>query len=133
MGNSMTPTELRTLRHALGLTQPQMAEGVGVSVSGYRKWEHGERGISGPVLILLNQIKRRKEMTGIMENIKDCCTTLQQESGFFAYKKALSEDENRTPGHDDFQEFYSNWCHEEGLFNDINQSNFPASEKPEWS
>jgi DNA-binding transcriptional regulator YiaG len=53
----MTPAELRTLRHSLGLTQPQMAERLGVSTSGYRKWEHGERGISGPVLILIEQIK----------------------------------------------------------------------------
>ena len=55
----MTLVELRTLRHSLGLTQPQMAERLGVSTSGYRKWEQGERGISGPVLILLEQIKEK--------------------------------------------------------------------------
>ena len=40
-------------RHARG---SQMAVLMGMSVSGYRKWEHGTRRVSGPVATLLRII-----------------------------------------------------------------------------
>jgi len=37
----MTHLELRALRKRLGMTQPQFAEKLGVSVSQLFNWEHG--------------------------------------------------------------------------------------------
>ena len=38
----------REVREAINLTQAQMAPLVGMSLSGYRKWEQGTRRVSGP-------------------------------------------------------------------------------------
>ena len=62
----MTPSELKALRHTLGKTQPQMADTLGLSVGGYRKWEHGDRSISGPALKLIEQL-RTKERSNELE------------------------------------------------------------------
>ena len=53
----MTPEELKSLRATLNLTQPAMAARLGMSHSGYRKYEAGDRKISGPVLVLLKQME----------------------------------------------------------------------------
>lgn len=53
----MTGSELRTIRHRLGLSAQDLARVVGVS--GERtvfKWEYGERGIPGPVEVLIELI-----------------------------------------------------------------------------
>lgn len=54
----VTPREIR--KHA-NLTQAQMAPLMGMSLSGYRKWEQGTRRISGPAAALLRVIEREPE------------------------------------------------------------------------
>ena len=54
----VTPREVR--QHA-NLTQAQMAPLMGMSLSGYRKWEQGTRRISGPAAALLRVIEREPE------------------------------------------------------------------------
>ena len=53
----MSPDELKQLRATLNLTQPQMADILGMSVGGYRKLEYGDRGIRGPALKLIEQLR----------------------------------------------------------------------------
>lgn len=54
----VTPREVR--EHA-NLTQAQMAPLMGMSLSGYRKWEQGTRRVSGPAANLLRVIEREPE------------------------------------------------------------------------
>lgn len=55
----LDPSEVR--KHAK-LTQAQMAPLMGMSVSGYRKWEQGKRSISGPAAALLRIIEKEPEV-----------------------------------------------------------------------
>ena len=50
----MTPTELKSMRHALGLSAEGLARLLQVS-SGrtVRRWEAGDRDIPGPVKVLM--------------------------------------------------------------------------------
>lgn len=43
----------REVRKNAKLTQAEMAPLMGMSLSGYRKWEQGQRAVSGPALNLL--------------------------------------------------------------------------------
>lgn len=58
----MTPTEapfakaIRALRKALGQTQEGMARRLGISLSGYRYWESGERTPRGRWLLRLREL-----------------------------------------------------------------------------
>ena len=54
----MTP---RKVRERTKLTQAQMAPLMGMSLSGYRKWEQGTRRISGPAATLLRVLEREPE------------------------------------------------------------------------
>ena len=45
MHEAITP---RDVREQAKLTQAQMAPLMGMSLSGYRKWEQGQRRVSGP-------------------------------------------------------------------------------------
>ncbi len=54
----VTPREVRT---QVRLTQAQMAPLMGMSLSGYRKWEQGTRQVSGPAATLLRVIAREPE------------------------------------------------------------------------
>ena len=54
----MTPREVRKRAK---LTQVQMAPLMGMSLSGYRKWEQGTRRVSGPAATLLRVIEREPE------------------------------------------------------------------------
>jgi len=54
----VTPREAR--RQAM-LTQAQMALLMGMSVSGYRKWEQGARRVNGPAATLLRVIQKEPE------------------------------------------------------------------------
>lgn len=54
----VTPCEIRKQAK---LTQAQMAPLMGMSLSGYRKWEQGSRRISGPAATLLRVIEREPE------------------------------------------------------------------------
>ena len=55
------PVDPRAVRKQARLTQTQMAPLMGMSLSGYRKWEHGKRSISGPAAALLRLIEREPE------------------------------------------------------------------------
>ena len=55
------PVSPRTVREQAKLTQAQMAPLMGMSLSGYRKWEQGTRRISGPAATLLRVIEREPE------------------------------------------------------------------------
>ena len=52
------PVIPREVRERAKLTQTQMAALMGMSVSGYRKWEQGARRVSGPAATLLRIIER---------------------------------------------------------------------------
>ena len=56
-----TPVAPREVRERAHLTQVQMAPLMGMSLSGYRKWEQGTRGISGPAANLLRIIEKEPE------------------------------------------------------------------------
>lgn len=57
--SALTPREVRERAR---LTQAQMAPLMGMSLSGYRKWEQGTRGISGPAANLLRVIEKEPEV-----------------------------------------------------------------------
>lgn len=52
------PLEPKMVRVRAKLTQRQMAPIMGMSLSGYRKWEQGQRRISGPAAALLEVLDR---------------------------------------------------------------------------
>ena len=55
------PVTPREVRKRAKLTQVQMAPLMGMSLSGYRKWEQGTRRVSGPAATLLRVIEREPE------------------------------------------------------------------------
>ena len=55
----IAPREVREQAH---LTQAQMAPLMGMSLSGYRKWEQGQRRVSGPAATLLRLIQKEPEV-----------------------------------------------------------------------
>ena len=54
----VVPRQVRELAH---LTQVQMAPLMGMSLSGYRKWEQGQRRVSGPAATLLRLIEKEPD------------------------------------------------------------------------
>lgn len=52
------PVDPREIRTRAKLTQAQMAPLMGMSLSGYRKWEQGQRRVSGPAAALLRLIEK---------------------------------------------------------------------------
>ena len=56
-----SPINPKDVRKRAKLTQEQMAPLMGMSVSGYRKWEQGARQISGPALTLLHVLDRNPQ------------------------------------------------------------------------
>ena len=55
------PVTPREVRKQSKLTQAQMASLMGMSLSGYRKWEQGTRRVSGPAATLLRVVEREPE------------------------------------------------------------------------
>ena len=55
------PVDPRKIRTHAKLTQSQMAPLMGMSLSGYRKWEQGQRRVSGPAATLLRVIEKEPE------------------------------------------------------------------------
>jgi len=55
------PVSPREVRQKARLTQAQMAPLLGMSLSGYRKWEQGQRRVSGPAATLLRLIEKEPE------------------------------------------------------------------------
>ena len=51
----------REVRKQAKLTQAQMAPLMGMSLSGYRKWEQGTRRVSGPAASLLRVLEREPD------------------------------------------------------------------------
>lgn len=53
----MTPAQFKAARHTLGLTAAQMAERLGLSDQrSVRRYESGERRVSGPVALLMARL-----------------------------------------------------------------------------
>lgn len=62
----LTPREVR---ERIRLSQADMAPLMGMSLSGYRKWEQGERKVSGPAATLLHVIAHEPEaVTRALQN-----------------------------------------------------------------
>ena len=55
------PVIPRKVRKQAKLTQAQMAPLMGMSLSGYRKWEQGTRRVSGPAATLLRIIEKEPD------------------------------------------------------------------------
>ena len=55
------PVTPREVRKQAKLTQAQMALLMGMSLSGYRKWEQGTRRVSGPAATLLRVIAKEPD------------------------------------------------------------------------
>jgi len=55
------PVDPQEVRKQASLTQAQMAPLMGMSLSGYRKWEQGQRHVSGPAALLLRVIAKEPE------------------------------------------------------------------------
>ena len=55
------PVTPRKIRERANLTQAQMAPLMGMSLSGYRKWEQGTCRISGPAATLLRVLEREPD------------------------------------------------------------------------
>ena len=51
----------REIRKRAKLTQAEMAPLMGMSLSGYRKWEQGQRAVSGPALNLLRVMEKNPQ------------------------------------------------------------------------
>ncbi|WP_071797499.1 helix-turn-helix domain-containing protein [Natronohydrobacter thiooxidans] len=56
------PIAPRKVREQAKLTQAQMAPLMGMSLSGYRKWEQGQRRVNGPAATLLRLIQKEPEL-----------------------------------------------------------------------
>ena len=56
------PIAPRQVRKQAKLTQAQMAPLMGMSLSGYRKWEQGQRRVSGPAATLLRLIEKEPDL-----------------------------------------------------------------------
>lgn len=57
MANDMTPADLKSARHALGLSAEGFARLVQVeSGRTVRRWESGERDIPGPVTVIVRAL-----------------------------------------------------------------------------
>ena len=56
-----TPVTPRAVRKQASLTQAQMALLMGMSLSGYRKWEQGTWRVNGPAVSLLHVIAKEPE------------------------------------------------------------------------
>lgn len=55
------PIDPREVRKHARLMQMQMAPIMGMSLSGYRKWEQGKRAVSGPAATLLRLIEKEPD------------------------------------------------------------------------
>ena len=55
------PFAPREVREQAQLTQAQMAPLLGMSLSGYRKWEQGQRRVSGAAATLLRLIQKEPD------------------------------------------------------------------------
>lgn len=68
MAKSMTAADIEKFREAMGWTQAELAERLGVSQVSVSRWETGERVPRRPVLLLLESIRDR--ITNAAENLQ---------------------------------------------------------------
>ncbi|AVX05995.1 hypothetical protein MXMO3_03492 (plasmid) [Maritalea myrionectae] len=61
IGRTRNFPDPKRVRKMAKLTQKEMAMFMGVSLSGYRKWEQGQRAVSGPALNLLRVIEKNPD------------------------------------------------------------------------
>lgn len=61
----LTPAYLRTLREALGLTQKELAEAVGVDKMTVSRWERGEFGPRRGALVQLERLRKAALRRGV--------------------------------------------------------------------
>lgn len=54
----VTGKDVRRIRKRLGLSQPQLAERLGVTKNSVARWERGEMGIRQSVVILLGLLEQ---------------------------------------------------------------------------
>ena len=60
---TVTPAELKSARHALGLSAEGLARVVGVeSGRTVRRWEAGERDIPGPVIVVMRLLEQSADV-----------------------------------------------------------------------
>lgn len=53
----MTPTELKKIRQALGITAKELAGCLGITTKAVNNWEQGRRKIKGPALKMIEEMK----------------------------------------------------------------------------
>lgn len=53
---TMTADEIRRIREETGKNQREMAQLLGVNLRSYTRWEHGDRTIPGPAVLLARRI-----------------------------------------------------------------------------
>jgi putative transcriptional regulator len=56
----MTPDELKAIRESLNLTQSELASLIGASVHALRKWEQGQRKVSGVATVAIKKLMEEK-------------------------------------------------------------------------
>lgn len=64
----MTPSEFKSIREALGLTQSALASLFAMGGDGartVRRWETGERSIPGPVAVLMRLFSARPALVAL--------------------------------------------------------------------
>ncbi len=62
----MTPTQFKDARKALGLSQNDMADALGLKTSrAIRQFESGERAVSGPVAKLMGMLLENRAVLGV--------------------------------------------------------------------
>lgn len=54
-------SDAKTIRQRIDFTQEQMAPLLGMSLSGYRKLEQGQRSVSGPTQVLLRVLDKEPD------------------------------------------------------------------------
>lgn len=72
----LNPRLLRVYRKALGLTQKEVADAVGVNLNGYQRWEYGERNPTDENLVALAE-KLKKTPAELCINFSEA---LQEEA-----------------------------------------------------
>jgi DNA-binding transcriptional regulator YiaG len=68
MGQIESGKDIAALRHFVGLSQPQFAQAMGISVHTLRNWEQGRRRPDAPAIGLLRIAARHPRI--IRENVK---------------------------------------------------------------
>ena len=63
-GEAIDPERVKRLRERLGLSQPELAQRLGVSTASVHRWETGKKGPIKPYLEKIEALERRAEREG---------------------------------------------------------------------